>query len=132
MLTGKPPFAAATSMQVMFAHCSAPIPNPADLTNVPESVTRIMAKAMAKNPPDRYEGAKEMLADLRAALGNGPIAEKADEDAMMKSSPAIAAPTVGESSVGVGRAPLAICIRGGGDCRGDRARCVPGARPRAT
>jgi len=70
MLTGKNPFEAGSSMQVMFAHCSAPIPNPRDLAGEsPEAAVRIVTRAMAKNPQDRYDNAREMLADLRALLG---------------------------------------------------------------
>jgi formylglycine-generating enzyme required for sulfatase activity len=78
MLTGKNPFEAGSSMQVMFAHCSAPIPNPRDLAGeAPEATARIVARALAKNPQDRYDNAREMLADLRAALGG--------EEAMIQS-----------------------------------------------
>jgi serine/threonine protein kinase len=69
ILTGKPPFEAPSSMQVMFAHCSAPIPDPRAMNiDAPEGVVEILQKALAKNPEDRYATAKAMLADLRAVL----------------------------------------------------------------
>jgi serine/threonine protein kinase/formylglycine-generating enzyme required for sulfatase activity len=69
ILTGKPPFEAASSMQVMFAHCSAPIPDPRAMNiDAPEGVVEILQKALAKNPDERYATAKAMLADLRAVL----------------------------------------------------------------
>ncbi|HTL30562.1 MAG TPA: bifunctional serine/threonine-protein kinase/formylglycine-generating enzyme family protein [Tepidisphaeraceae bacterium] len=74
MLTGKPPFEAASSMQVMFAHCSAPIPDPrSSNVDAPDGCVEILQKALAKNPEDRYSTAKAMLADLRAVLGGGSV-----------------------------------------------------------
>jgi formylglycine-generating enzyme required for sulfatase activity len=74
MLTNRAPFEAASSMQVMFAHCSAPIPDPRTLdVEVPDAVVDILGKALAKDPNDRYASAKDLLADLRTALGGGTI-----------------------------------------------------------
>ena len=74
MLTNKPPFEAASSMQVMFAHCSAPIPDPRTLdVEVPDAVVEILSKALAKDAGERYDTAKDLLADLRTALGGGTI-----------------------------------------------------------
>ncbi|HEX4124573.1 MAG TPA: bifunctional serine/threonine-protein kinase/formylglycine-generating enzyme family protein [Tepidisphaeraceae bacterium] len=74
MLTSHPPFEAASSMQVMFAHCSAPIPDPRTLDiDVPEACVEILNKALAKDPADRYGSAKDFLADLRTLLGGGTI-----------------------------------------------------------
>jgi formylglycine-generating enzyme required for sulfatase activity len=90
MLTGKPPFDAASSMQMMFAHCSAPIPDPRQLgKDIPESVTRIVTKALAKNPPDRYANAREMLADLRAVLAGGATAEVEVTEKPVAETPAV-------------------------------------------
>ncbi len=75
MLTGKPPFEAATSMQVMFAHCSAPVPDPRELAaDVPIECVEIVSKSLAKNPNDRYASAKDMLNDLRAVLAGQTLA----------------------------------------------------------
>jgi urea transport system substrate-binding protein len=68
LLTGKNPFqSSATVPQLMYAHCYGPIPDPrVDNPAVPEASARIVARAMAKAPADRYQSAAEMLADLRA------------------------------------------------------------------
>jgi urea transport system substrate-binding protein len=68
LLAGKYPFHhSATVPQLMYAHCYGPIPNPReDNPTVPEACARIVAKAMAKAPADRYQSAAEMLADLQA------------------------------------------------------------------
>jgi serine/threonine protein kinase len=73
-LTGKPPFEAASSLQVMFAHCSAAIPDPRELSpDVPDACIEIVRKALAKDPSERYANAREMLADLRAVLGGQTV-----------------------------------------------------------
>ena len=75
ILTGKPPFEAPSSIQVMFAHCSSPIPDPVNLNpEVPGSCAEILQKALAKAPDERYSSAREMLSDLRAVLGGTTIA----------------------------------------------------------
>jgi len=90
MLTGKPPFEAASSMQVMFAHCSSPIPDPRQLVgDVPPGCVEVLTKALAKNPAERYASARDMFNDIRAVLGGGalvtgaqtPIAEPMPEAA---------------------------------------------------
>ncbi len=74
MLTGKPPYEAASSMQVMFAHCSSPIPNPRDLkADTPPECSQILTKALAKDVNERYANAREMFNDLRAVLGGTTI-----------------------------------------------------------
>jgi urea transport system substrate-binding protein len=68
LLTGKYPFDnSGTVPQLMYAHCFGPIPDPrADNPAVPEACAKIVARAMAKSPADRYQSAADMLADLQA------------------------------------------------------------------
>jgi ABC-type branched-subunit amino acid transport system substrate-binding protein/tRNA A-37 threonylcarbamoyl transferase component Bud32 len=79
LLTGKSPFEDSQSVpQLMYAHCHGPIPDPRSVNPaIPEASARIIARAMAKSPADRYQSTAEMLADLeavRAALsGQTPI-----------------------------------------------------------
>jgi urea transport system substrate-binding protein len=53
--------------QLMYAHCHGPIPDPRS-TNpaIPAACARIIARAMAKAPAERYQSTGEMLADLQA------------------------------------------------------------------
>jgi serine/threonine protein kinase len=89
ILTGKPPFEAASSMQVMFAHCSAPIPDPRAMNiDAPEGCVEILQKALAKNPEDRYTTAKAMLADLRAVLSGASTVQTQALEALAHSAPA--------------------------------------------
>jgi hypothetical protein len=72
LLTGRPPYAGELPLQVLFAHCSAPVPDPRDsVADVPEACAAIVLRAMAKEPRDRYPSASAMLADLEAALSAG-------------------------------------------------------------
>jgi serine/threonine protein kinase/formylglycine-generating enzyme required for sulfatase activity len=99
LLTGKPPFEAPSSIQVMFAHCSSPVPDPRELSaDVPDDVVAVVNKTLAKTAADRYGSAKELLADLRAVLGGStsapsPLASLESVAAHVQDLPA--APVVG-------------------------------------
>ncbi len=71
LLTGRQPFEDSGGvMQVMFAHCNETIPDPRAVDPaIPPACTEIVARAMAKDPPDRYQSATAMLADLQAVAG---------------------------------------------------------------
>jgi basic membrane protein A len=67
-LTGEQPYQASTPMGVMMAHVSKPIPDARQLRpDLPDAVQAIIARAMAKDPMDRYPTAGELAADLQAA-----------------------------------------------------------------
>ncbi len=69
MLTGRPPFAGDSPMQVMFAHCSTPVPDPRKLApDVPAGCQAIVRRAMAKEPRNRYATVDEMRRDLAHML----------------------------------------------------------------
>jgi serine/threonine protein kinase len=56
MVTGRKPFVADTPMAVLFKHASEPLPRPRSFQpDLPDSVERILFKALAKHPEDRYE-----------------------------------------------------------------------------
>jgi len=66
MVAGTMPFSGVTSSHTIVQILEK---NPAPLTRVadaPAELERIVAKAMAKNPDERYQTAKDMLIDLRA------------------------------------------------------------------
>jgi serine/threonine protein kinase len=69
LLVGRPPYDAEKNMQVMFAHCSSPVPDPREVdASIPEACTAIVRRAMAKLPTERFAGATEMLSALRSLL----------------------------------------------------------------
>jgi serine/threonine protein kinase len=68
-LTGRPPFSHPMEQQVLEQHLKAPVPRlSAARGDVPGAVTSAIAKALAKDPDDRWQTAQEMRDALRAAL----------------------------------------------------------------
>src|SRR5262249_29391260 len=67
LLTGKSPFCDSDSVpQLMYAHCHGPVPDPRSINpTIPEACSRIIARAMAKAPDDRYQTAAAMQGDLQ-------------------------------------------------------------------
>ena len=70
LLTSRSPYGeTGGSMQVMFAHCSQPPPDPRRLAaEIPPVCAAVISKAMAKDPADRYQSAAEMLSVLEGIL----------------------------------------------------------------
>ena len=65
MATGRPPFNAETPMAVVLKHINDPLPLPRQLNpTLPESVERVILKALAKQPENRYQTAGEMAEAL--------------------------------------------------------------------
>lgn len=75
MLTGNPPFgsidAGKTDFDVMNGHINTPPPSLGQLMpEIDEHTDRVVARAMAKAPNERYGGCKEMAEDLESQRGN--------------------------------------------------------------
>lgn len=69
LLTGRPPFRGDSAVAVAYQHVSAIPPTPSSITpDVPESLDRVVMKALAKNRDDRYSSAAAMRADLIRAV----------------------------------------------------------------
>ncbi len=67
MATGRPPFDAETPMAIMVMHIHDPLPLPRQVNpRLPEGVERVILKALAKRPEDRYQTAGEMARALAA------------------------------------------------------------------
>jgi serine/threonine protein kinase/WD40 repeat protein len=65
LLAGRPPFQADRDLQVMFAHCNNPVPDPRAIrADLPEESAAIIFKAMAKSPADRHQSAAELHSEL--------------------------------------------------------------------
>ncbi len=71
MLTGKVPFDADTPVSVALKHMQENPVEPKKINNtIPDSVNKIIIKAMQKEPNLRYNSATEMLTDLRESIKN--------------------------------------------------------------
>jgi tRNA A-37 threonylcarbamoyl transferase component Bud32 len=69
LVTGRVPFDADTPLAVIFKHISDPLPLPRHLNSaLPEGVEKVILKALAKNPGDRYQRASDMANALADAL----------------------------------------------------------------
>jgi protocatechuate 3,4-dioxygenase beta subunit len=69
MVTGQVPYHAETPMAVVLQHITAPLPLPSHVNpDVHPSVERVILKAMAKNPDDRYQTVAEMVTAFDAAV----------------------------------------------------------------
>jgi serine/threonine protein kinase len=65
LVTGRKPFIADTPMAVVFKQMTDPLPRPSVIVQgIPEEVERVLLKALAKKPADRYQG----MVDFATAL----------------------------------------------------------------
>lgn len=72
LLTGKHPYEDAGSIvRVLYEHCHGPVLDPREVRqDVPEACARIIERATAKRPEDRYQSADQMLGDLLAVCAS--------------------------------------------------------------
>jgi hypothetical protein len=69
MLTGRVPYEAETPMAVVVKHITSPLPLPRTINPaIPISVERVILKALAKDPNDRFARAGELVNALEAAI----------------------------------------------------------------
>ncbi|MHB8626212.1 MAG: protein kinase domain-containing protein [Aggregatilineales bacterium] len=99
MLTGRVPFQGDTPYQVMHMHTDEPPPLAVQLRpELPPLLDRVVHKALAKAPGNRYQSAAELVKDYKAALVGGVVSAPPLGTASSASlgMPGIAAPTPGQ------------------------------------
>ncbi|MBI1291612.1 protein kinase [bacterium] len=70
LVAGKTPFTGKTTFEIISKHATEPlIPIETIVKNVPKELSYIIEKMLAKNPADRYNSLKEVIAALEAYLG---------------------------------------------------------------
>ena len=70
MLVGHVPFAADSPTMVMMKHLQEPVPSVLEeRDDLPAAVGRVVARAMAKLPDNRYQNVAELVEDLSIASG---------------------------------------------------------------
>jgi serine/threonine protein kinase len=83
LLTGDVPFQADTPMAIVIQHISSPMPMPRQVNpEIPEVLERIILKATAKSPEDRFQTSDELISALEDSLLNlqGTAIDKSDAD----------------------------------------------------
>src|SRR3954471_8106673 len=76
-LTGTPPFLRETVPATMLAHLHDPAPPPSETPGVPRAFDRVLARALAKSPEDRYPSAGDFGRAVQAAAeGRSVTAEE--------------------------------------------------------
>jgi len=94
MVTGLPPFAAETDHdRIRRILQQEPEPLPAVRPGVPPELERIVARALAKSPADRYGRIEEMRADLLAAAALGSSGPMELLDPTLREIPSTSAST---------------------------------------
>ncbi len=69
LLVGRPPFVADTPYAVIHDHIFTPLPLPSKLNpDLPEPAQRLLLKALAKEPDDRFQSVEELSGALETAL----------------------------------------------------------------
>jgi serine/threonine protein kinase/streptogramin lyase len=73
-LTGQPPFKRDSELAVLWAHVQEPPPNASEHNGpeLPVEIDPVLAKAMAKDPDDRYSSCGGLVVAAREALGVHP------------------------------------------------------------
>ncbi len=72
MLTNQAPFASSGGIAAtMAAHLTKPPPRVTDRVDLPREIDAVIAKAMAKNPDERFQRARELAESAAAALEGG-------------------------------------------------------------
>ena len=95
MLSGKAPYQADTPAKVMLMHLLEPVPHILNTNaDLPDGCDRIIRRAMAKDPDDRYATSGELSSDLENTARNAlskPKPEPPPLDATLVASATIAA-----------------------------------------
>jgi len=74
MVVGRVPFNADTPFSVIHDHIYSPLPLPHTVNpGVPESVERVLLKALAKERDDRYENVSQMVAAFKGAWAEAGV-----------------------------------------------------------
>jgi tRNA A-37 threonylcarbamoyl transferase component Bud32 len=102
MLTGAVPFEAETPVAVVLKQVNEPLPSPRKLNpSIPEAVEKVLFRALAKEPDDRYQAASDFSEALREAF------ETFTERQTMSFAVPAAAPPATETRPAVSTSPLA-------------------------
>ncbi|MBW3601217.1 MAG: Stk1 family PASTA domain-containing Ser/Thr kinase [Actinobacteria bacterium] len=98
MLTGRQPFGGESAVAVAYQHISQPPTPPSQLDpSLSEDLEAVVLKAMAKDPADRYQSARDLHLDLRRVLAGSAVA--APVGAAYAATQALSPDSAGETEV---------------------------------
>ena len=104
MLVGQVPFTGESPTAIMMKHLQEPSPSVLEQRpDLPPAVGRVVTRAMAKKPDDRYLSVREMVDDFTASAGTKPV-----------SSPAVV-PTTGPNRIVVPTQAVSSVAKGSVD-----------------
>jgi serine/threonine-protein kinase len=90
MFVGHVPFTADSPTMVMMKHLQEPVPSVLDeRSDLPASIGRVIARAMAKLPANRYQTVAELIEDLTIASGLAQFAPVPAKMASTASTPSV-------------------------------------------
>jgi eukaryotic-like serine/threonine-protein kinase len=97
LVTGAVPFTGDTPVEIAMKHLSAiPDPPSSHRAEIPLELDKVVQRALAKDPHERYQTAEEMDADLARVAGGGSVSPATEEAAtaiISRPPPPAAAPT---------------------------------------
>jgi len=124
-LTGAVPFEADDDIATIYAHLNEPPPRPTDVVpGLPRELDAVVARAMAKDPPDRYPSAGELGAAAVAAAG----AREDDRRTVARGRPTGIRARRGAVAVALAAVGVSTALVVGGAFKGDER--VPVREPR--
>ncbi|MGC9807363.1 Stk1 family PASTA domain-containing Ser/Thr kinase [Schaalia odontolytica] len=129
LLTGRPPFKGDSAVAVAYQHVEQIPPTPSSiLSDIPDSLDRVVLKALAKNREDRYPSAAAMLSDLqRVSRGLDVAAPPADSWA----TEVLPTSGMGGAQTAATTPMSAVAPRGGGQAMAATSTSLPPVAKRA-
>jgi len=88
MVTGRKPYEAETPLAVLLKQVNDPLPRPKQyIPDLPDEVERVIFKALAKKPEDRYETMAVFAAALEGLVHVQPVTEPFPQPPVVKTDP---------------------------------------------
>jgi hypothetical protein len=108
-LAGAPPYRRETEVAVLWAHMRDEPPRLSEAASgLPVAADDVLARALAKDPEARYERCRDLVGDLRAALGDAgaPALTRRAAATDGSAAPTVAAPAARRVRTLLGRRPV--------------------------